>query len=163
MTKKHIVVLNVLLIAIIILTAAPVPAQEKAADDMQMVLQKVRSDKKLLVAQNMEFTEAEAKLFWPLYERYQDELFLLRARTMKMLDDYANSYEKLTNAIAKKLLDEYMQIETVRLKLHQYYLPKFRKTLPDTKVARYYQVENKIQAALTYELAKRVPLAKTNN
>lgn len=160
---KHIVVLNVFLVTAVLLTAAPVPAQEKATDDMQMVLQRTRSDKKLLVAQNVEPTEAEGKLFWPLYERYQDEQLLLRARTMKMLDDYANSYEKLTDAIAKKLLDEYMQIETVRLKLHQYYLSKFRKTLPDRKVVRYYQLENKIQAALTYELAQKAPLAKTNN
>jgi hypothetical protein len=162
MTKKHKVVLNVLLLAAIVMAAAPVPAQENAADNMQIVLEKLRADKKLLVAENMQLTEAEAKSFWPVYERYQDELFLLRARTLKMLGDYEGSYEKMTNAIARKLLDEYMNIETLRLKLHQAYLPKFRKVLPDTKVARYYQLENKIQAALMYELARTIPLAKTD-
>ena len=162
MTKKHIVVLNVLMLAAIVMAATPVPAQENAADNMQIVLEKLRADKKLLVAENMQLTEAEAKSFWPVYERYQDELFLLRARTLKMLGDYADSYEKMTNDIARKLLDEYMNIETLRLKLHQVYLPKFRKVLPDTKVARYYQLENKIQAALMYEIARTIPLAKTD-
>ena len=148
MTKKHKVVLNVLLLAAIVMAATPVPAQENAADNMQIVLEKLRADKKLLVAENMQLTEAQAKSFWPVYERYQDELFLLRARTLKMLGDYEASYEKMTNDIAKKLLDEYINIETLRLKLYQAYLPKFRKVLPDTKVARYYQLENKIQGAL---------------
>jgi hypothetical protein len=162
MMKKHRLVLNVLLLAAIVLAAAPVPAQEKAADTMQIALEKMRADKKLLVAENMQLTEAEAKSFWPVYERYQDELFLIRARTLKMLSDYADAYDKLTNPVAKKLLDEYMNIATLRLKLDQVYLPKYRKILPDTKVARYYQLENKIQIALMYEIAQAVPLAKTN-
>ena len=162
MTKKYKEVLNIFLLAAIEMAATPVPAQENAADNMQIVLEKLRADKKLLVAENMQLTEVEAKSFWPVYERYQDELFLLRARTLKMLGDYENSSEKLTNDIARKLLDEYINIETLRLKLHQVYLPKFRKVLPDTKVARYYQLENKIQAALMYELARTIPLAKTD-
>ena len=60
--------------------AAGVPgiAQEKPADTMEIVLEKIRADKKLLVAENLQLTEAEAKGFWPVYSRYQDELFLLR-------------------------------------------------------------------------------------
>jgi hypothetical protein len=58
-------------------------------------------------------------------------------------------------------MDEYITIETLGPKLRQAYLPKFRKVLPEVKVVRYYQIENKIQAALFYELAKNIPLAKT--
>ncbi len=161
MTKKHTLILHVLLFSAIVLAAIPVPAQENLADNMQIVLEKVRADKKLLVSENMQLTEAEAKSFWPVYERYQDELFLIRARTLKLLGNYADSYAKMTNENARKLLDEYMNIEALRLKLHQAYLPKFRKVLPDTKVARYYQIENKVNAALMYELARKIPLAKT--
>mgnify|MGYP000937841323 CR=1 FL=1 len=163
MTTRHKVLLSVLLVtAVLVAAAASVLAEEKPADNMQIVFEKLRADKKLFVAENMELNEAEAKSFWPVYERYQDELFLLRARTLKMLGDYEASYEKMTNDIAKRLLDEYLKIETLRLKLHQAYLPKFRRVLPDTKVARYYQLENKMQAALMYELARTIPLTKTD-
>ena len=135
-------------------------AQDKPADNMQIVLEKIRADKKLFVAENMELTEAEAKAFWPVYEGYQDELFLLRARTAKLIMDYADAYGKMTNNTAKKLLDEYMTIEVLGPKLRQAYLPKFRKVLPEVKVVRYYQIENKIQAALIYELARSIPLVK---
>jgi len=136
-------------------------AQEKPADNMQIVREKVRADKKLLIAENMQLTEAEAKAFWPVYDQYQDELFLLRVRTAKLIKDFSDAYEKMNNDTAKKLLDEYMTIETLGLKLRQTYLPKFRKVLPEGKVVRYYQIENKINAALIYELAANIPLMKT--
>jgi hypothetical protein len=134
---------------------------EKSADNMEIVREKVRADKKLLVAENMQLTEAEAKAFWPVYEQYQDELFLLRARTAKLIRDYGEAYEKMTNDTARKLLDDLMIIEALGPKLRQAYLPKFRNVLPETKVVRYYQIENKINAALIYELARNIPLVKT--
>jgi len=141
--------------------AITVAAQEKPVDNMQIVVEKVRADKKLFIAENMQLNEAEAKAFWPVYEQYQDELFLLRARTAKLIKDYADGYEKMTNDNAKKLLDELMIIEGLGPKLRQAYLPKFRKTLPEVKVVRYYQIENKIYAVLLYELARNIPLVKT--
>jgi hypothetical protein len=144
------------------LVAMPAASQEKSSDNMQIVIEKIRADKKLFVAENMQLTEAEAKAFWPVYKRYQDELFLLRTRTVKLIKDYADAYETMTNNTAKKLLDEYMTLEALGPKLRQAYLPKFRKVLPEVKVARYYQIENKIQAALMYELAAKIPLLKAD-
>ncbi len=137
-------------------------AQDKPADNMQIVVEKVRADKKLLVADNMQLTETEAKSFWPVYNRYQDELFLIRVRSAKLIGDYRNAYENMTNDAARKLLDEYMNIEALTLKLRKAYLPKFREILPEVKVVRYYQIENKIQAALVYEIAASIPLIKTD-
>jgi hypothetical protein len=68
----------------------------------------------------------------------------------------------MTNATAQRLLDESMTIETLRQKLNKAYLPKFRKALPGIKAVRYYQIENKINAALYYELAARIPLVKAD-
>jgi hypothetical protein len=138
-----------------------VSAQDTPADNMQFVVEKIRADKKLFIAENMQLTEAEGKAFWPVYEWYQDELFLLRARTMNLINDYAKAYKKMTNDTAKNLLDKYMTIESLGLKLRQTYLPKFRSVLPDVKVVRYYQIENKINAALMYELAAKIPLIKS--
>jgi hypothetical protein len=153
------------IVGVVMAMAIPSTSQEKQPDNaqtvnMQIVIQKIRADKKLLVAENMQLTEAEAKAFWPVYDQYQDELFLLRSRTAKLIKDYGDAYDKMTNDTAKKLLDEFMTIENLGPKLRQAYLPKFRKALPEVKVVRYYQIENKIQAALFYELAANIPLAK---
>jgi hypothetical protein len=161
MKVKSSVTIVLLILGMVMAMVVPAMSQEKPADNMQIVLEKIRADKKLLVAENMQLTEAEAKAFWPVYDQYQDELFLLRARTVKLINDFAGAYEKMSNETAKKLMDEYMTIESLGPKLRQTYLPKFRKVLPEVKVVRYYQIENKIQAALFYELAKSIPLAKT--
>ena len=152
--------LIMVMLGAIVAMVSPTLAQDKPADNMQIVVEKIRADKKLLVAENMELTDAEAKAFWPVYDQYQDELFLLRARTVKLIKDYADAYDKMTNETAKKLLDELMTIETLGPKLRQAYLPKFRKVLPEVKVVRYFQIENKIQAALMYELGANIPLVK---
>jgi len=137
-------------------------AQDKPSDNMQILLEKIKADKKLLVAENMQLSEAEAKKFWPVYEQYQNELFILRMRSLKLIDNYAENYKSMTNDIAKKLLDEFLTIERLRQKVREAYLPKFRKVLPEIKVARYYQIENKISALVNYELAAKIPLVKTD-
>ena len=149
-----------LALAITVCFAAPAVSQDKPADNMQILLEKIRADKKLLVAANMELTESEAKAFWPLYQKYQDELFLLRARTARLIKDYSEAYKDMKDEKAKALLDESITIESMGLKLRQAYLPKFRKALPEKKVARYYQIENKMQATLNYELAREIPLVQ---
>ena len=137
-------------------------AQDKPSDNMQIFIEKIKADKKLLVAENMQLSEAEAKKFWPVYEQYQNELFILRMRSLKLIDNYAENYKSMTNDVAKKLLDEYLTIERLRQKVREAYLPKFRKVLPEIKVARYYQIENKISALVNYELAAKIPLVKTD-
>ena len=154
---------TLVLMGLVMVWASLAAAQDKPADNMLLVVEKIRADKKLFISENMQLTEAEAKAFWPVYERYQDELFLLRARTIRLINDYAEAYKEMTNDTAKNLLDEYMTIETLGLKLRQTYLPRFREVLADVKVVRYYQIENKINAALTYELGANIPLIKNAN
>jgi len=134
-------------------------AQDKPADNMEIVKEKIRSDKKLFIATNMQLTESEAKAFWPVYEAYEAELGKLRDREIKLIEKFAASYETMSNDVAKNLLDESLSIDSGHQKVRQSYLAKFRGVLPDTKVARYYQLESKIDAVMEYELARRIPPA----
>jgi hypothetical protein len=138
----------------------PSMAQEKPADNMQLVREKIKTDKKLFIAENMNLMESEAKVFWPIYEDYQKELGKLLDKTAKLIDNYAANYQTMTEEAAKGLIDGYLAIETERVTLMKSFLPKFRKVLPEKKVARYYQLENKIDAVVNYELAKLIPLVK---
>jgi predicted outer membrane protein len=137
-------------------------AQDKPADNMQILREKIKADKKLLVAANMELTESEAKNFWPIYEDYQKELQNINERLGKMLQSYATEYKNktMTDDKAKKLTDEYLSIQQAEVKLQSSYAPKLSKVLPATKVARYLQIENKIRAVIKYDLASTVPLVQ---
>ena len=137
-----------------------VQAQDKPSDNMEIVKEKIRSDKKLLVATNMQLTESEANAFWPVYESYQAELAKLRDREIKLIEKFAASYETMSDDVAKKLLDDSLSIDLSHQKLRQSYLSNFRGVLSDKKVARYYQLESKINAVMEYELARRIPLVQ---
>jgi len=150
----------VIVFCVLFLFIIPVCAQDKPADTNQLVREKIQADKKLFVADNMQLTEAEAKVFWPVYDSFQKEQLKLVDRTQKLINDYAKNYQTMTDATAKKLLDDMMAIENDRLKLKKDYLPKFRKVLSDKRVARYYQLENKAFAVVSYDLAKGIPLVK---
>lgn len=135
-------------------------AQDKSADNMPILLEKVRADKKLLIATNMALTEQEAVAFWPVYEAYQKDLAALNDRIRNMIKSYANAYNQgaVADDAAKKLLDEALAIEASELEMKRSYVAKFGKVLPAAKVARYYQIENKIRAAVKYDLAGGIPL-----
>jgi hypothetical protein len=148
----------------VVIAAFPVPAltQDKPADNMQLLREKVKADKKLLVATNMELTESEAKGFWPVYEDYQKDLTAINQRIVKLIESYAADYraKTLTDEKAKKLIDELVAIEQAEAGLKTSSVPKLRKVLPEKKVARYLQIENKIRAVVKYELADKVPLVQ---
>jgi hypothetical protein len=154
--------LRTILLAVLAALALPALAQAQATSNMEILRQKVKADKKLIVAQNMQLTDAEAKAFWPVYDAYQNDLQKLNQRVGKAIAEYADAYNKgpVPNATAKELLNETFAIEEAELKLKRSYVPKLEKALPAAKVARYVQIENKIRAAIRYELADAIPLVQ---
>ena len=150
-------------IVLMLLGIAPLrAAQDKPADNMQILRDKLKADKKLLVASNMELTESEAKGFWPIYDEYQKELQKINQRMGKVLESYAddNRRKSLTDDKAKKLIDEAVSIEQAEANIKSTFAPKLSKVLPVKKVVRYLQIENKIRAVVRYDLAQGVPLVR---
>jgi hypothetical protein len=137
-------------------------AQSAADTNMQILREKVKADKKLVVAANMDLTDAEAKGFWPIYEAYQKDLQALNERMKKAILSYADAYndKTLTDQKAKQLSDEALAIDEQEIKMRKDCAAKLTPILPGKKVARYLQIESKIRAALRYELAGGIPLVE---
>ena len=143
-----------------VLLSAPLSAQISAEfEKTREAMQKQKDD---VIAADMKLTEEEGKAFWPLYREYQEALRKLQDRSFKLLAEYAQERENetFTDPKAKALLDEYMAIEREDLRLKRTYLDKFNRILPARKVMRYFQLENKITAAINYQATQMVPLAK---
>lgn len=159
--------ISVVVFALASLLALPAVAQTKPAakptsSDMEILRGKIKADKKLVVAANMQLTEVEAKGFWPVYEAYQKDLAQINDRTAKAVVNYANAYNKgpVSDETSKRLISEAIAIEESEVKLKRSYLPKLEKAIPGMKVARYLQIENKIRAIINYELAASIPLVE---
>jgi hypothetical protein len=158
--------LKLALVLAVALTVVPAFAQNKPAaapaDNMQILREKLKADKKLLVAANLNLTEAEAKKFWPVYEAYQQELNKLNDQIAMLLVGYAKEYnaKTLTDAKASALLDRAVAIEEAEIKAKRALIQKVRAVLPGLKATQYVQIENKIRALVKYEIAGEVPLAQ---
>ena len=144
--------------------ATPVFAQEKKSGDtnMQILRDKIKADKKLVVAANMNLSDAQAKKFWPIYDAYQKELEGLNRRIAKVIVEYAEADQKgaVTNELAAKLINESIKIEQDEAAARKKLAGKLTKALPGKVAARYLQIESKIRAAIRYELAADIPLVE---
>jgi hypothetical protein len=137
-------------------------AQDKPANNMEIVHDKLKADKKLIVTKYMALTASEAKKFWPVYEEYQQDLHKINQRLLHLLQSYAADYrnQSLTDDKAQKLLDEWIAIENDDAKRRAAYVPKVMQALPPKKAARYLQIENEYRIVLKYDLAATVPLVQ---
>ena len=142
--------------------AAPALAQNAGTSNMDILRQKIKADKKLVVAQNMNLTDAEGAAFWPVYEAYQKDLEQINRRMAAAIEAYAAAYNEgpVANDTAKKLLDESLAIDDAEAQMKKATAAKAMAVLPAAKAARYIQIENKIRAAIRYELAANIPLVE---
>ena len=134
--------------------ALPGPTDTHA---MRAELQKQRQD---IVAGVLDLTDDEALAFWPSYRDYRVEMARLGDRTVKLIDEFVASSDKLTDAQAGRMVDEHLAIQAERVAVRQRHVKVFRKILPATKLARFVQIENKLDTAVEMEAVRLVPLAK---
>jgi len=141
-------------------SALPATAQESSDTNMEILKQKLKADKKLIVAGNMDLSEADAKKFWPVYDAYQKDLEQVNQKLGQTIKEYAEAFNKgpVQDNTAKKLLNEVLSLDEQETKLKRTYAVKLEKVLPYSKVARYIQIENKIRALIKMELAQQIPL-----
>ena len=156
------------LIALLMGAAAPGWSQSKSsggdkpANNLEIVHEKLKADKKLIVSNYMELTESEAKKFWPVYEDYQKDLQKIDQRLLNLLQSYAADHRNnsLTDEKAKKLLDDWIAIEQDEAKRRGTFAPKVLQAVPPKKAARYLQIENEYRILMRYDLAATVPLVQ---
>ena len=154
--------LRIMFTGILAALALPLAAQQGSTSNMDILRDKLKADRKVLVASNMNLTDAEGKGFWPIYDAYQKDLAALNDRMKTLIGDYAEDYNKksVTESRAKSLLDRSLKIDADEVQLKRTYAAKLAGVIPNVKIARWVQIENKIRAVVRYELADNIPLVE---
>ena len=122
----------------------------------------IKVQKKQIIAKNMILNSTERKEFWAVYRDYQDKMEAVNMRRVKIITDYADSVKNsnLTDEKSQQMLDEYLSFERMRLITKQSFVDRFKKILPARKVARFFQIENKLEAIINFDLARQIPLVQ---
>jgi hypothetical protein len=146
--------------AVIVALVMAGTALGQAQSEIAVTRADIQADRQAIVAANMTLTEPEATAFWPVYREYRGELSKVGDRAVKLITDYAASYETLTNEQASALVKEYLAIQKEILKVREKYAPLFAKVLPAKSVMRLYQIENKLDAIVMMAVVAEIPLVK---
>jgi hypothetical protein len=142
------------------LRAAQPPTVQAAEANLDVLVHAIQSNRKALVAVNLKLTDDEAAKFWPVYDRYQKEINAIGDRLVGVIQDYTANFSDLSNEKAMKLVDDYLAVEADRVKVKRAYVDEFAKALPGRKVTRFYQIENKMDAVIRYNLAATIPVVE---
>ena len=143
----------------VLLLSNPAFAQINDRDGIELTRTYIEANRQTIVAAAMELSDEESKVFWPVYKAYRKDVQPINDRFIKILDNYADNYENLADAMAAEMMIEYIDIEEDRLILKKLALEELIGILPMSKVARFFQIENKMDAVIKVDLAAEIPLA----
>lgn len=140
--------------------SSPADLASKDARALAVTRDQIRADRKGLVEKAMNFTSVEAAAFWPVYEQYKDELARVDDRTLKLVTEFGANYKSLSDDEALRMSGEALSIDAEKLRIKRAYVSKFSGVLPGKKVARFYQVEKRLDAVMTLNSAQVISLVQ---
>ena len=122
----------------------------------------IQSEAKMLVGENLEMTEEQAEVFWPLYDEYGAELLELSNERLNIISSYMLDYYDLSDEKAETLVNQAMDIDQKRLDLKRKYIAKMSKVLPQKLVGKFFQIDGYLQTLLTIQRQSTIPFMKTS-
>jgi hypothetical protein len=127
---------------------------------IEMVRSMSRLERKAVITEQLAMTNDESVRFWPVYDAYTGEIKGVDDRLVQLILDYAARYDNLSDQMALDMVDKYFEIEMDRLKVRTKYVRKFDDVLAPKKLARFIQVENKLNVVSQLYLADEIPLVQ---
>jgi hypothetical protein len=143
--------------------AAVTPAETKDTNlraYVELLRSDVRAQKVAFITELMEFTDAEDKAFWPIYREYDVELSTINDERVSGIEEYARSYDNVSDALADKLATKALQLESRRTALKEKYYTRLKSALSPKTAARFLQVENQLLMIIDLQISAALPIVK---
>ena len=150
--------MKVLIIAAGLTTSAM--AQGTGTTSMDILRDKVKADKKLLVSENLKLTDAEGAAFWPVYDAYQKEQSTIIEDQLKGVQRYTEAFDTLDDAGALALIKAHLDRDERMNFLRQKALLDLQKAVGTKLAARAVQIDRRLSLAHQLEIVSRIPLIR---
>ncbi len=128
--------------------------------DIQGIRTDIREVAKEIVAENLELTTEQAKIFWPLYDEYMAEVKILGDQEIKLTEEYMLNFYLMEEKTASNLLEDVLDLERDKQSLKSEYIRKMKKVLPAKVVGKFYQIDRRLSLLIDAEKVSRAPLLK---
>jgi len=131
------------------------------SDDINSAIEAARADiranKVKIIGDAMQFNEKDSAAFWPIYRRYENELSKLNDQRVELIKTYADRFNTMTDADAKELAEKQFSFESQRTDLRRKYFREFNRELPATTVAKFFQLEHRLDLLIDLKIASELP------
>jgi hypothetical protein len=145
-------------LAFALVGARPASAQDSVDEDIKLFRKDLRSMRKQIIAANMGLGDKEAEQFWPIFERYTQELVAKQDDKYALLKQYANDYLTMTDAAAEKYVRGRASVDQAILQVRLKYFPLFRKVLSGKSTALFFQLDWRLGLIMDLQLASQTPM-----
>lgn len=139
---------------------ASAPTQDTTDQDIALLRKDLRSQKKQIVAANLNLTDKEAEQFWPIFEKYTDELMAINNKKYAALKEYVKSYDTLTDQQAEELTRDALDVDQSVAQLRMRYIPIFEKAISPKKTAAFMQIDRRLVMLIDLQLSSSIPLVQ---
>jgi hypothetical protein len=151
--------MRVLALALAIAAAAAVPLVAQN-DELALSRQEIQTRRQEIVAANLGLPDSLGNVFWPQYREYRAEMATNGDRLQNLILNYAKSYQSMTDEQAKQMTDEWFSIQQEQFNVRKKWIGKFQKILPAKIVARFAQIENRLDTIVAAGMMEQIPLVK---
>jgi len=140
---------------------AGAPLRVASEQDIQLLREDVRAQRKQITASNMTLTPDEATRFWPIYDQYIQETIKVNDDRWAMIKDYAANYNSMTDQQAQDYMKRSEAIDQQLTALRATYVSMFQKVVSPRKSAQWYQIDRRLDLLINLQLAALIPIADT--
>ena len=117
----------------------------------------MRADRATLITTGMNFTDKEGAAFWPIYQQYEYERSNVDDRRAAVIKQYTQKYPKLSDGEAKAMAEQMFDCESRLAELKKKYYKKFNRVLPALTVAKFFQLERRIDLLMDMNVEYSLP------
>lgn len=122
--------------------------------DIELIRRDLRSQKKQIIAANMDLSDSEAEKFWPVYDRYAADLSKIYDTKIALVEEYLDNYNTMSGDEAEVYLRRRAAVEESVMQLRLKYVPEFRKVLSGRQTALFFQIEWRLDLLINLQLAQ---------
>ena len=140
---------------------AGAPPKNASEQDIQLLREDIRAQRKQITASNMTLTPDEATKFWPIYDQYIQETIKVNDDRWAMIKDYAANYDSMTDQHAQNYMKRSVAIDQQLTALRAKYASIFQKVVSPKKSAQWYQIDRRVDLLINLQLAALIPIVDT--
>jgi hypothetical protein len=132
--------------------------QEPTIDStIAVVRANMQADRTTLITTGMNFNDKDGAAFWPIYKQYEYERSRLDDDRVAVIKEYTQKYSTLTDAEAKAMADKTLDCDSRLAELKKKYYRKFSKVLPALTVAKFFQLERRVDLMMDMQVEASLP------